>query len=106
MIRGLIVELGDTSAKSLRHYCANVGLWHGGHRKQFPMVNQLLNPLVERFHRISNQHAQINRELQLIKSPRCETILVKSVFDYADLIFKREARECSKEVLHRPRSVS
>lgn len=64
MVHGLIGEFGDVFPKGMRHFSSNVTQWQSEHREQYPMMNQLLDTIIDQFHRLSEQLAQIDRELQ------------------------------------------
>lgn len=79
MVHGLIGELGDIFPRGIRHFSANVTLWQSDHREQFPMMTQLLDTLVEQFHRLSDQLAQIDRELQMFMAEHINCKRIASV---------------------------
>lgn len=79
MVHGLIGEFGDIFPKGIRHFSEHVALWQSEHREQYPMMAHMLDTLLDQFRSLSDQLAQVDRQLQLFLSKDLNCQRVASV---------------------------
>ncbi len=79
MVHGLIGEFGDIFPKGVRHFSEHVVQWQNEHREQYPMMIQMLDTVLDQFRRLSDQLAQIDRELQLFMRNHVDCQRIASV---------------------------